>query len=117
MALWSGRFAGGPAAEMQAFSESLSTDLRMWREDIAGSKAPATMLCEVGLLEADELSTILDGLDQVAAELDVPVGLEPSEARTLDVFRELVPKKVEEQLLGDLIAPHEPQPSRSCSRP
>ena len=44
MALWSGRFAGGPAAEMQAFSESLSTDLRMWREDIAGSKAHATML-------------------------------------------------------------------------
>ena len=39
MALWGGRFEGGPSAEMQAFSESLDTDLLMWREDIAGSMA------------------------------------------------------------------------------
>ena len=69
MALWSGRFAGGPAAEMQAFSESLSTDLLMWREDIQGSRAHATMLCAVGLLEDEELKLILDGLDQVGEEL------------------------------------------------
>ena len=50
MALWSGRFEGGPAEEMQVFSESLSTDLLMWEEDIAGSKAHATMLGEVCLL-------------------------------------------------------------------
>ncbi len=69
MALWSGRFAGGPAAEMQEFSESLSTDLLMWEQDIAGSRAHATMLAEVGLLEGDELAEILGGLDRVADEL------------------------------------------------
>lgn len=70
MALWDGRFDGGPAEAMQRFSESLSTDLHMWREDIQGSRAHAAMLHEVGLLSADELQTILDGLDQVAAELE-----------------------------------------------
>ena len=34
MVLWGGRFKGGPAEEMQAFSESLSVDLEMVDEDI-----------------------------------------------------------------------------------
>ncbi len=70
MALWDGRFDGGPAEEMQRFSESLSTDLLMWREDITGSRAHATMLRDVGLLNDDELQSLLRGLDQVAAELE-----------------------------------------------
>lgn len=69
MALWDGRFRGGPAEEMLRFGESLGTDLPMWREDIAGSKAHSTMLAQVGLLTADELSEIHRGLDLVAAEL------------------------------------------------
>ncbi len=70
MALWDGRFAGGPAAEMQAFSESLCDDLRLWREDIQGSKAHATMLADVGLLSVAERDALLAGLDAVAAELE-----------------------------------------------
>jgi argininosuccinate lyase len=70
MALWDGRFAGGPAAEMQAFSESLEDDLRLWREDILGSKAHATMLAEVGLLSEPERDALLLGLDAVASELE-----------------------------------------------
>ena len=70
MALWDGRFEGGPAEAMQRFSESLSTDLLMWREDVAGSRAHATMLHEVGILTREELTTILDGLDRVSAELE-----------------------------------------------
>jgi len=69
MALWSGRFEGGPADEMLAYSESLSTDLLMWEEDITGSKAHATMLCEVGLLDESERDEILAGLDRVADDL------------------------------------------------
>jgi argininosuccinate lyase len=55
---------------MVAFSESMSVDLRMWREDVEGSRAHATMLGEVGILTADETRAILDGLDRVAAELE-----------------------------------------------
>ena len=69
MALWDGRFSGGPAAEMLAFSESLSTDLQMAEEDVQGSIAHATMLGEVGLLQPDEVSALVAGLGQVAEEL------------------------------------------------
>ena len=37
--LWHGRFEGGPAAELMAFTESLSFDRRLWPDDIAGSRA------------------------------------------------------------------------------
>jgi len=70
MALWGGRFEGGPNAEMQAFSESLDTDMLMWREDIAGSVAHVTMLGEVGLITAEEAETIRLGLSKVEADLD-----------------------------------------------
>ena len=69
MALWDGRFTGGPAEEMQRFGESLSVDLLMWEEDIWGSKAHSYMLCEVGLLSPEELTKIHQGLDQVSEEL------------------------------------------------
>ncbi len=70
MALWDGRFAGGPAEEMVMFSECLDVDMQMWREDIEGSKAHATMLGEVGLLTAAEVTALVDGLAAVGAELE-----------------------------------------------
>jgi argininosuccinate lyase len=69
MSLWDGRFDGEPSAQMRAFSESLTTDLLMWEEDIAGSVAHATMLGEVGLLTATEVTTLCEGLDKVADDL------------------------------------------------
>ena len=69
MALWDGRFEGGPGADMVAFSACLDVDLRMADEDIAGSVAHATMLGAVGLLSDGEVTTLLDGLAQVRAEL------------------------------------------------
>jgi argininosuccinate lyase len=70
MALWDGRFSSGPADDMVRFSACLDVDLRMWRQDIAGSRAHARMLGEVGLLSPDEVTAILAGLDEVGAELE-----------------------------------------------
>jgi argininosuccinate lyase len=70
MSLWGGRFTGGPAEQMQAFSESLGTDLVMWPEDIRGSIAHATMLMGVGLLTEEEHRKIVGGLETVARELE-----------------------------------------------
>ena len=70
MALWGGRFEGGPNAEMQVFSESLDTDMLMWREDIAGSLAHVTMLGEVGLLTEAEAEEIRQGLRKVEADIE-----------------------------------------------
>ena len=65
----SGRFAEGPAAEVASFTESISFDRRLWREDILGSKAHATMLRRIGVLSTAELQSILRGLDGIAAEI------------------------------------------------
>ena len=66
----SGRFAGGPAAEVTQFTQSVSFDSRLWRHDIAGSKAHAAMLCRQGLLARKELRAILAGLDEITREIE-----------------------------------------------
>lgn len=65
----SGRFEGVPAAELARFTESISFDSRLWKQDIAGSKAHAAMLCKIGVLTRQELKDISAGLDQLAQEI------------------------------------------------
>src|SRR5438093_5299806 len=65
----SGRFASRPGAGMAKFTESISFDWRLWRHDILGSMAHATMLRKIGVLNQAELSAILKGLDAIAKEI------------------------------------------------
>ncbi|MYK73186.1 MAG: argininosuccinate lyase [Acidimicrobiaceae bacterium] len=67
--LWHGRFDGDPAAALRALNDSLPFDRRMFREDIAGSRAHATMLAAVGLITGDEGDAICAALDTVEAEM------------------------------------------------
>ncbi len=69
MTLWHGRFSGGPDEALQALNDSLPFDQRMYREDIAGSRAHVSMLASVGILTADETDQILAALDTVESEL------------------------------------------------
>ena len=46
---WSGVFTEATDAKMEAFSESISFDKRMYAQDIAGSIAHARMLADVGI--------------------------------------------------------------------
>ena len=46
--MWGGRFEGGPAAVMREINASISVDKRLWREDIAASRAHAAMLAKQG---------------------------------------------------------------------
>ncbi len=66
--MWGGRFDGGPAAVMREINASIAVDKRLWREDIAASKAHAAMLGAQGILSAAETAEILAGLDRVAVE-------------------------------------------------
>ncbi|MFN3254503.1 MAG: argininosuccinate lyase [Ilumatobacter sp.] len=68
--LWHGRFTGGPSESLLAYTVSLPYDQRMWRDDIAGSKAHVRGLERVGLLTSDERDEILAALDQVGVEMD-----------------------------------------------
>lgn len=63
-----GRFAGGIHPALHALNRSLPFDRRLWRQDIAGSVAHATMLGETGILPAEAVAAILDGLARVEAE-------------------------------------------------
>ncbi len=67
--LWHGRFAGGPAGALQALSDSLRFDRRLYREDIAGSRAHVRMLAAVGLLDEADHDAIQQALDQVEEEM------------------------------------------------
>jgi argininosuccinate lyase len=67
--LWHGRFAGGPAEELLAYTVSLPFDRRLWADDITGSRAHVRGLVRSGLLDGDEASSVLAALDAVADEL------------------------------------------------
>jgi argininosuccinate lyase len=66
--LWHGRFEVAPAAELVAFTESLSYDQRLLVNDVACSKAHVRGLHRGGLLTSDELGALLGGLDAVEME-------------------------------------------------
>jgi argininosuccinate lyase len=68
--LWHGRFAGGPSEALQALNDSLPFDQRMFREDIAGSRAHVRMLCDVGLFTEAERDGVLAALDTVEHEIE-----------------------------------------------
>ena len=66
--LWHGRFSSGPAEELLAFTESLSFDKRLWKDDIAGSLAHVKGLGHAGILPLSEVAQIETALKQVASE-------------------------------------------------
>jgi argininosuccinate lyase len=67
---WGGRFGGGPAELMQRINASVRFDKRLWREDIAASKAHAAMLGEQGIVAPADVAALMEGLDRVAAEYE-----------------------------------------------
>jgi len=67
--LWGGRFTEKTAASVEKFTASIQYDSRLYKYDIAGSKAHATMLASQGLLSADELEAIVRGLTEIGKEI------------------------------------------------
>jgi len=67
--LWHGRFEGGPGEALQALNDSLPFDRRMYREDVAGSRAHVRMLARVGLMSDADAASVLHALDATEAEL------------------------------------------------
>jgi argininosuccinate lyase len=67
--LWAGGFASPPDPAMWAYTSSLAVDRRLWRQDVAGSRAHVRALVAAGVLDEGEGKLLLDGLAQVAREL------------------------------------------------
>ena len=67
---WGGRFSDRPGAVMQAINASIDVDRRLWRQDIAGSVAHATMLGLQGIIPQSDVDQIVGGLEAIAAEIE-----------------------------------------------
>jgi argininosuccinate lyase len=67
---WSGRFGGNTDRRVEEFTESISFDRRLFKQDVQGSTAHARMLLRVGLLTADECQQIVRTLSEIQAEIE-----------------------------------------------
>jgi len=68
--MWGGRFGAGPAAIMAEINTSIDVDRKLFRQDIAASRAHAEMLREQGIIPAPDAQRIMDGLDTILAEIE-----------------------------------------------
>ena len=66
---WGGRFAAGTAKPVEAFTESISFDKRLWKYDIEGSIAHARMLGRQGIIPARDARAIVRGLTRIAEKI------------------------------------------------
>ncbi|HEY5733181.1 MAG TPA: argininosuccinate lyase, partial [Gammaproteobacteria bacterium] len=67
---WAGRFSEQTDSLVETFTESVSFDQRLYAHDIRGSMAHARMLASVGVLNAEELESILAGLDDIRVDIE-----------------------------------------------
>ncbi|NEX22346.1 argininosuccinate lyase [Thiorhodococcus mannitoliphagus] len=67
---WAGRFNAPTDAFVEAFTASVDFDQRLYRYDIQGSIAHATMLARQGILTAAERDAIVKGLEAVRSRID-----------------------------------------------
>jgi argininosuccinate lyase len=63
------RFSEPQDPDFQAINASLAFDRRLWRHDVAQSRAHAAMLASIGVIDERERDELLRGLDAVAGEL------------------------------------------------
>ncbi|MBB6191772.1 argininosuccinate lyase [Sphingobium wenxiniae] len=95
--MWGGRFAAGPASIMREINASIPFDKRLWKQDIAGSKAHVAMLAKQGIVDGEDAQAITEGLSRIATEYEadgVPVDLDLEDIHM-----------VTESRLADLIGP------------
>lgn len=67
---WGGRFTGGTDQRVEAYTESISYDQRLWPHDILASKAHATMLSETGLITPAEADLIHEALNAIGDQIE-----------------------------------------------
>ncbi len=68
--MWSGRFTKGTDERMDDFHSSIHFDQRLYKQDIAGSRAHVQMLAACGIITETEKEQILSGLAEVEKGLE-----------------------------------------------
>ncbi|XAR62077.1 Argininosuccinate lyase [Bertholletia excelsa] len=67
--LWGGRFEESVTDAVERFTESISYDKQLYKHDIMGSRAHASMLARQGLMSDSDRDRILQGLDQIEKQI------------------------------------------------
>ncbi len=88
--MWAGRFSKELDKRVNDFNSSISFDARMYRQDIRGSIAHATMLGDTGIIEKSESEKIVAGLTEILADLDSGKLLFDPNAEDIHMFVEQV---------------------------
>ncbi len=70
MALWAGRFSKEIDETVNAFNSSIAFDARMYKHDIEGSIAHATMLGKCGIITEEDSATIIKGLGEILEDIE-----------------------------------------------
>lgn len=70
MKLWGGRFTKQTDRLTEDFNASIAVDSRMFRHDIQGSIAHASMLARQGIIAPAERDIIISGLEEIKVELE-----------------------------------------------
>lgn len=68
--MWAGRFSKEVDSKVNAFNSSIAFDARMYRQDITGSIAHATMLGEQGIISMEDSLTLIGGLKEILADIE-----------------------------------------------
>ncbi|MBS7398473.1 MAG: argininosuccinate lyase, partial [Ruminiclostridium sp.] len=68
--MWAGRFSKEVDSKVNDFNSSISFDARMYKHDIKGSIAHATMLGECGIISTSDSKAIIDGLNGILSDIE-----------------------------------------------
>ncbi len=68
--LWAGRFLTALDKTADDFNSSISFDSKMYKQDIQGSVAHATMLASKGIISKEDAETIIEGLGSILADIE-----------------------------------------------
>ena len=68
--MWKGRFSKELDSRVNDFNSSISFDSRMYKQDIEGSIAHATMLGNQGIIEKEDSNLIVETLKQILSDIE-----------------------------------------------
>lgn len=68
--MWAGRFSKEVDSGVNAFNSSISFDGRMYKNDIEGSIAHATMLGEAGIISKEDSEILIKGLNEILVDIN-----------------------------------------------
>ena len=68
--MWAGRFSKALDKKADDFNSSISFDCRMYKQDITGSVAHASMLAKQGIIGAEDCERIIAGLGSILEDIE-----------------------------------------------